>query len=103
VDRIHGYAVAKSTNMTGARKIATKVPIPCASHCNFGDVRSKKPTRKSPVKSAAWLAQMLARAPPKRLSRCAWGTVHSGPLVVEPRIIWEAFDAAVKGVMSDAR
>lgn len=97
---MQGYAVAKRTNIEGARKTATRVPIPWANHCRRGEVRRRKPTLKSPVKSAAWFAPIEARAPPRRLSFCAEAVVQSGPEVVPPRIIWEAFEAAESGVMS---
>jgi len=97
---IHGYAVVKSWNMAGARKTATMVPMPCANHCWFGGVRRRNPVRKSLVRSDDWFAPMLAMAPPSRLSFCAWVTFQCSPLVAPPRTIWEALEAAVKGVMS---
>lgn len=48
-----GYAVMKRLKIAGARKMATKVPRPWTSHCWIGGVRSKKPVRKSCVKSVA--------------------------------------------------
>lgn len=64
-----GYAVMNRLKIAGARKIATKVPRPWTSHCWIGGVRSRKPVRKSCVRSVAWLAPMFANAPPSKLSR----------------------------------
>lgn len=87
-------------NRAGARKQATIVPRPWASHCWFGGVRRRKPTRKSPTKSDAWLAPMLAIAPPSKLRRCASTGAQPSALVAPPRTTCEALEAAVKGVMS---
>jgi hypothetical protein len=90
----------KSLNIRGAIKTATSVPTPCAIHCWIGGVRRRKPVLKSWVKSVDWLAPMLAKAPPRRFSFWAFFSDQPSDLVAPPRITWEAFDAAVKGVIS---
>ena len=79
---------------------AQRVPRPWANHCCLGDVWRRKPTRKSPVRSVAWLAPTLVRAPPRRFS--VWDLCTGQPwLLVElPRTICEALEAPVSGVMS---
>lgn len=49
---MHGYATENKTYMVGARNTAQQVPMPWANHWSFGDVRKRKPTRKSPVRSS---------------------------------------------------
>lgn len=97
---MHGYALANSMKSAGAKNTATIVPSPWARNCCLGDVRSKKPTRKSPTRSAACPAPMEAKEPPSRLRRCACWTFQCSPLVAPPSTIWDAFDAAVRGVTS---
>lgn len=49
---MHGYALVNKTNTAGATRVATNVPSSCAMYCGLGGVLSRKPTRKSPTRSA---------------------------------------------------
>ena len=86
--------------ISGEMNTAAKVPMPWAIHCLKGDVRRRKPTRKSPIRSVAWLAPMLVKAPPRRFMIWDWGMERPEDLVTPPRTICEAFDTPVMGVIS---
>ncbi|KAI7223938.1 hypothetical protein KC333_g175 [Hortaea werneckii] len=98
-----GSVMATVTALQADTEGAEKGQLACrvsSRNCCWGDVRKRKPTRKSPTRSEAWLAPMEAKEPPSRLSRWACVTFQCSPLVAPPSTICEAFEAAVSGVMS---